>query len=107
MPAVLDRPLALPVLDPLSPDATAARGAAWLDERVPGWAERINPDWFTIASCTKCVLGQLFGHYGIGLVKLDLMKDSDWLGFSINEACGPAYCGQLDEAWRREISGRR
>lgn len=105
MPAVLDRPL--PALDPLSPDATAARGAAWLDERVPGWADHINLDNFTIASCQKCVLGQLFGNYVDGVSELRIVGQQIWLGFGLDGTRSPSHCGELDEAWRREISGRR
>jgi hypothetical protein len=36
-----------------------AAGAALLDRKVPGWAERIDLAALSIASCTRCVLGQL------------------------------------------------
>jgi hypothetical protein len=36
-----------------------ARGAALLDEKVPGWAERIDLAELDLSSCWRCVLGQL------------------------------------------------
>jgi hypothetical protein len=36
----------------------AARGAAWLDEQCPNWANEINLDRLNLASATFCVLGQ-------------------------------------------------
>lgn len=37
----------------------ARNGAAILDERVPGWASKIDLDELRLSSCTQCVLGQL------------------------------------------------
>jgi hypothetical protein len=35
-----------------------ARGAAFLDEKRPGWADRIDLDSLSLEDCTMCVLGQ-------------------------------------------------
>jgi len=44
--------------------ATARRrvrkGAALLDDKMPGWAEQIDPNVLDLGSGSKCVLGQLF-----------------------------------------------
>lgn len=39
-----------------------AKGAALLDERNPGWRERINLGTLEIGSVYDCVLGQLYGE---------------------------------------------
>lgn len=40
-----------------------ARGAALLDEKRPGWAERIDLPTLSMASDCMCVLGQLEGSF--------------------------------------------
>lgn len=39
--------------------ANARRGAAWLDEHVPGWANKIDQTTLNLNSSDSCVLGQL------------------------------------------------
>ena len=39
-----------------------ARGAALLDEKVPGWWKVIDLEKLRMQNCTNCMLGQLFGH---------------------------------------------
>lgn len=39
------------------------RGARLLDEKVPEWFNKIDIETLNIASCLKCVLGQLFGYF--------------------------------------------
>jgi hypothetical protein len=39
---------------------SVAAGAAFLDERMPGWPERIDLDKLDLSGCWRCVLGQLF-----------------------------------------------
>lgn len=36
----------------------AARGAAWLDRKCPGWEDRISLDVLNLADADMCVLGQ-------------------------------------------------
>lgn len=43
------------------------RGAAYLDERRPGWEFEINLRRLDIASHCSCVLGQLYGSYVRGV----------------------------------------
>lgn len=40
--------------------ARVARGAALLDEKLPGWVERIDLGELDLANCFGCVLGQTF-----------------------------------------------
>lgn len=58
-------------------DRRAARGAALLDERVPGWASLVDTDALNLASPYACVLGQVFdpddgvNHgFRVGLIEL-------------------------------------
>jgi hypothetical protein len=44
-----------------------------LDEKGPeDWRERIDPSTLEVASCSECVLGQIFGGYHLGLKALDI-----------------------------------
>lgn len=67
-----------------------AKGVALLDEKVPGWRDRI--DWGALAMCDSdyCILGQLFSDvdddYATGY-----MIGCDFLGLKV---CGCAYCGR-------------
>lgn len=37
-----------------------ARGAAWLDEKYPGWFLKIDLGTLDLSRCTQCVLGQVY-----------------------------------------------
>lgn len=41
-------------------DPRVLRGVALLDEKHPGWAQRINLDRFELRAIDNCVLGQLY-----------------------------------------------
>lgn len=71
-----------------------AAGAALLDERQPGWWQRINLDSLDLGSCVGCILGQLYARAGLvhrdktncpyflGLRALELTEhDGDLYGF--------------------------
>lgn len=47
-------------------------GAAFLDERHPGWVDDIDTEKLDLIDCRVCVLGQLFGSFSRGLDTLDL-----------------------------------
>lgn len=46
------------------------RGTLLLDKHLPGWASSIDLKTFAISDVRACVLGQLFGTYGLGLSSL-------------------------------------
>lgn len=48
----------------------ATRGAALLDEKMPGWHKRINTEALDIGVCAQCTLGQLCGDYNLGVLML-------------------------------------
>lgn len=37
------------------------RGAAWMDEHFPGWAEKVNTETIDQSSSINCVMGQATG----------------------------------------------
>lgn len=90
-----------------------ARGAALLDEKLPGWDQRIDLAGLELASCYRCVLGQLFtwhplptenafspSPYGLGIEALGIDRGSRY-GFDGDDA------DELNGEWRRVITARR
>lgn len=66
----------------------APKGAAFLDEERPGWANEINPAEMDLENGNTCILGQLYGgnwgSYVTGVEKLfgtnpvGSMEAHDW-----------------------------
>lgn len=62
------------------------RGIALLDKKKPGWRNKVNINELQMHDCSACILGQVFGNYGLGLKYLcggwtfDVIKYSN--GFS-------------------------
>lgn len=48
----------------------ARRGARMLDEKHPGWYGRVDTGSIDLFSREDCILGQMYGDFGHGLVKL-------------------------------------
>lgn len=59
----------------ISHRARVSRAAKFLDENTPGWAYKVRLRDLDIASCSNCVLGQLFGEYDEGMALLGLYGD--------------------------------
>lgn len=76
------------------------KGAALLDENVPGWISHIDLDRLSIADPNNCIVGQLYGVYHIGIAALDYPPPC---GYGFN---GDDYSA-LNEAWRALITARR
>jgi hypothetical protein len=108
----------------------AARGAAFLDERHPGWAFEIDLTRLNMSTCSSCIVGQLFGGltnpggsarfqaYDTGLLSLGVNEDIDEhfeLGFSARRPCREFLeadeSGEeweaLKQAWIAEIEKRK
>jgi hypothetical protein len=90
-----------------------ARGAALLDDEIPGWAARVNLSVLDVSDCTRCVLGQLFAEddpdspYGWGLHELGLDSLSDAAyGFEQSDNYDHDY-DDLTVEWRRVIAARQ
>ena len=60
--------------------ARVAKGAARLDERLPGWERRIDIGILSLGSCFDCIVGQLFKDesawpFSYGIRALDMGVD--------------------------------
>ncbi len=97
----------------------AAAGAAFLDQYLPGWHERIDLSRLRLASECDCVLGQLrtapsFGYrspFSQMAAELDISEDVARFGFGFyTDEVGlyesPAW-SELDAAWRALVTARR
>jgi hypothetical protein len=93
---------------------TVDRGAALLDEREPGWAEKIDLDTLDLSSSCGCVLGQLYLRkhprirrkyeaYERKLSELGLDNASGNFGFV---TWGGGRFENLTAAWKRAIRAR-
>ena len=91
---------------------TVDRGAAFLDEKLPGWEDQIDLEQLDLSSRCNCVLGQLYKRprerntwhrYDRGLNALGIETPSKY-GFTI---WGSGTFEGLDRAWRRLIELRR
>lgn len=56
----------------MTTDELVNAAAAFLDERLPGWWQRVNVDMLHMTSMDLCVLGQLYGVFTTGLEELQL-----------------------------------
>lgn len=82
------------------------RGVELLDRVRPGWERSIDLGSLDIAICTRCVLGQLFGHYVDGKEALGIDGPGDRCGFA---SAGLLLWGEetaLANAWRERIEAR-
>jgi hypothetical protein len=90
-----------------------ANGAELLDEKKPGWDQRIDLDTLQMHSCYRCILGQLFADdhlgkaytpFGVGIRALLLADDDDVpsvYGFDGHDT------DALAAEWKRLIEARR
>jgi len=75
-----------------------------LDENVPGWESRINPETLNLESCNFCVLGQIYGGYDVGKRALGV-QNTDACGFEVESGDSRHYA-LLTRAWLRVIQKR-
>jgi hypothetical protein len=85
-----------------------AAGAAWLDERAPGWIGQIDLSELDIEEPCNCILGQVYGHYFRSPRDARIDDDAsayiaDERGFNGGEKDMP----RLNKAWRELIEARR
>ena len=106
--------------------ASVRAGATFLDKKFPGWEKRIDPTILELSSEKSCILGQLYGDFNKGVIKLGprYVADGDpsdgyvsekggkWAevrGFDTDEgwvvAGAPSY-EALNCAWMYEIAKR-
>lgn len=82
-----------------------ARGVKLLDENLPDWFNHVNPDILDMGHIYLCVLGQVFGDWGLGCSRLGIdSMNSDNYGFD-----GYSKMDYLlvEAEWRRVIRERR
>jgi len=95
-----------------------AKGAALLDEKVPGWDARIDLATLNLASPCRCVVGQLFADLaeddvvlgyapGLGVLGFGPGDDDSPYGFDAAPDDAAEQYADLTAAWKRIIEGRR
>ena len=82
-----------------------ARGAALLDEKMPGWYKRIDLGSLHMSSCHACILGQLYTEYSLGVAALDI-NSYQKIDNGFNDDQIISYAA-LAKEWRRVIEARR
>jgi hypothetical protein len=96
--------------------AQVAKGAKLLDEKVPGWSEKINTKKLAMRSNTNCILGQLAKAADFG--KESAIEYGETLGLTEKkfashgfEAVGDFPDEEADKAqaelWKAEIEARK
>ena len=77
-------------------------GAKFLDEKMPGWMNKINLDNLMMSHGCSCILGQIFGDYqsAIGILMLSRTTSVD-LGFTTY-----SQFTQLTEEWKEFMNNR-
>jgi len=83
-------------------------GASYLDERSPGWDEKIKLAYFDMENFRQCILGQLYETYYLaGVTELNItVSESIDLGFDSISGTESAYRIITDE-WKKLIKERR
>ena len=88
--------------------ALVAAGAAVLDAHRPGWRAQVDVSILDMEDDTFCVLGQLYGTYGLGVVALcpsDADNCNKWAhdhGFL--DRWDARADKRLQPAWKAEIT---
>lgn len=88
-----------------------AKGAEFMDDKAPNWAENIDCENFDIGVAHGCVLGQTFGDYWEAKNNLGLSdQDAFDLGFNtwFDGYAEPDWTSHasLHKAWLAEIAKR-
>jgi hypothetical protein len=107
---------------------TIELGAAWLDERLPGWAQAINLERLELDSSCGCVLGQLAEDLPGAVKQPTTSLTGPWTFWSVVASWGDDHpltlqeaidmgfmreCEEdwtwreLTEAWREFVTARR
>lgn len=80
------------------------RGMDFLDKECPGWEEVMDPKILDISCGQNCVIGQIFGDYGVGIQTLDInAENAPGLGF---ESTRKVTYKNLNICWKKQIKNR-
>lgn len=82
-----------------------SKAAKGMDVVKPNWYKQINREELDIVNCTRCIFGQIFGDF---LVGIRLFKESLKLpDFEYNKNFHQAFIGRPpQEFWLAEIDSR-
>jgi len=89
--------------------AAVARGAGLLDQLFPGWLDRVDLDRLDLSDPDGCLLGQMYGSYGLALsvLRISEVTAADY-GFQASTRWHPRrQFAVLTAAWRDLITSRR
>lgn len=76
------------------------RGVELLDERgFRDWRDRIDLEGLDVYDPFRCVLGQVYDSFGLGVAMLDLAQPARAYGFD----CEPFERVALNAEWRRVL----
>lgn len=90
--------------DHVSMKERVQKGASFLDEHEPDWAEKINPDNLDMSSTNLCVIGQTFGSWSPALKSLNI--DEQEYGFDLMYGDHGEDWKTLDALWLKEVKKR-
>ena len=87
-------------------------GSEFLDKKYPDWPGIINSRTLRLNNCRMCILGQLFGHFMLGLERMGLLEEKAVkLGFQgvdlLHKKRADQDYNNLNKAWRKKIRERR
>lgn len=88
----------------------AARGAAFMDQKRPGWHNEIELGLLDIECGACCILGQIYNDYGQGTGKIGISYDQQRqydLGLMATPINKTQKYRELTAAWKTEIRIRR
>ena len=88
----------------------AKRGAEFLDEKDPKWAQKVNLTTLDLGSQFFCVLGQLYGDFYDGALTCNLTRHEEIeRGFDLGGSAWakPGAYDELTRCWKDEIRARR
>lgn len=96
------------------------KGAIMLDEKRPGWYQKVDLERLDLRFCARCVLGQISGNkrsmnpYDIECHALGL-SPADAVAYGFNQDAAPEFASirqsqswaDLTRLWREQITRRR
>lgn len=82
------------------------KGAAWLDEFMPGWYNQVNMDVLDMGTCKKDVLSQL-GLGGVTSFTWECKYGHNWPIDDLSNGESDTIYAALTVLWKGEIRERR
>lgn len=98
-----------PAVAPVTPsilDPRVERGAQRMDERCPGWADKVNPDTLELRSDCRCILGQVYGSFNDSYMRV-AGEPGGMFDLGFYAGGGSKDFDALEQDWRLAILSRR